>query len=97
MQEGAANRVGAAAVGSVDENDVVATSKAELHELQLSISGIVQGGCRELAKISDEAVAFLRGDLQASSFFYLHQISHKVSRLVISNAIPIDCLFREFC
>ncbi len=76
MQEGAANRVGAAVVGSVDENDEVAKSKAELHELQLSISGIVQGGCRELAKISDEAVAFLRGDLQASSFFYLHQISH---------------------
>ena len=79
MQEGNFNRVGSiVGSGLADENGNVefAKVKADLQELQLSICSTVQGGCKELAKISDDAVSFLRGDLQASSFFYLHQIAH---------------------
>ena len=50
--------------------------RQELQDFQSSLMLTLQGGCKELAKLSEDSLTFLRSDLQISNFYYLHQLAH---------------------
>lgn len=53
-----------------------AKTRQELQDFQSSLTLTLQGGCKELAKLSEDSLTFLRSDLQISNFYYLHQLAY---------------------
>eukprot|EP01038_Epipyxis_sp_PR26KG_P015066 gene15066-20273_t len=52
------------------------TPKQELIEAKNNLTQYLLGGLKELSKLSEEAIAVIRGELQVICFFFLHKLAH---------------------